>query len=154
MKLFFMRHAIAEAGGSKADKNRKLTAEGREQAQKRVKKYIKVIGQTATILSSPYPRALETAKTLATELKLNESPITDLAFAADKQAAAALTRLKELAGKVETLVLVGHEPMLTQMASLLITGNESAAIRLKKAGLIGFEIDKLAPKGGQLIFLR
>jgi phosphohistidine phosphatase len=47
------------------------------------------------------------------------------------------------------LLLVGHEPLLSDTAAFLVTGKKNAAgkIALKKGGLCQIEIESLSPRG-------
>ena len=47
------------------------------------------------------------------------------------------------------MMLVGHEPGLSRLASLVLTGSaERLAIDLKKGGCIAIELEKLVPPTG------
>ncbi len=51
--------------------------------------------------------------------------------------------LKDVPGKLEKLLLVGHEPDLSELISFLLIGEKSLKIELKKAGFCKPSIDQL-----------
>src|SRR4051812_35137123 len=72
MELYLMRHGIAEDGqpGS-ADSARSLTPEGRTRAAKVLRLARRTGLQPDLILSSPYVRAMQTAKIASEELSVD-----------------------------------------------------------------------------------
>ena len=83
------------------------------------------------ILSSPYVRAKRTAEIVAETLG-QEVTFTD-ALLPDANMAALIGEIND--EKPQRVLLVGHEPDLSGLVSVLICGNGNAAIELKKGGL-------------------
>lgn len=147
MQICLLRHAKAEAGFSpnpKEDAKRVLTPEG-------IRKMGKVAAGMAAlelkfdlILSSPYPRAKQTAEIVAE--KLGITPLLELderlvAVANPEDFLAELCSRRLLA---QSLLIVGHEPFLGELASLLLTGQKNTLhFEFKKAGLLCLTVDKL-----------
>lgn len=119
MDLILWRHAEAEDGGPHLpDAKRRLTARGDKQAHD-VAKWLKArLPKKTRILVSPATRTQQTAHALALPFEV-ERKIGSDADVADLIAAA---HWPEHSGAV---LLVGHQPGLGQLASLLLAGQES-----------------------------
>lgn len=137
MDLYIVRHAIAVPRGTPGyedDSQRPLTDKGRGKMKKIVKGLRQLGIELDTILSSPYVRARDTAKILADEFNQQDQiRLTDnLIPPGDFK-----DLIDEIHEKydVESLALVGHEPMLGQLISWLTTGNRELQINFKKGGI-------------------
>ena len=143
MKLYLVRHAIAEdSAGYEDDSLRPLTEKGREK-MKRIAAALKDLGVAPDmIVSSPYVRASQTAAILAKELKYTE----ELAYS---DSLVPMGEPDDMIGEinekytVDELMLVGHEPSLSALASVLLAGNADIAIDLKKGGVCCLSVDDL-----------
>ena len=143
MNLYIVRHAVAVERGTSGyedDSQRPLTDSGR----KKMKKIVKGLHQSGieldTILSSPYVRARDTAKILAKEFKLE----AQLSYSDHLIPPANFEALIDEIGEkydVESLALVGHEPMLGQFISWLTTGSLEMMIDFKKGGVCYLSAD-------------
>ncbi len=137
MEIFLVRHGIAqeleEAGGR--DPDRRLTEEGLEKTKKVAKAFSKRISNLDLIFHSPYKRAKETA-----EIFLEHFPNAHLkegkGLTPFDKAHMALPLLSEH-GQGKKIMLVGHEPHLSCLASLLMTGSERPILEFRKAGIAG-----------------
>jgi phosphohistidine phosphatase len=133
MQLYVVRHAIAaELVPGEDDADRPLTRKGIQRFRKSMKGLGALDASFASVLHSPWRRAVETAQllaplvvaggpSLATPL-LCTTPSTELLelIAARGRAAAAA----ELATDVgHGVVVVGHEPWLGELIGLLIAGD-------------------------------
>jgi phosphohistidine phosphatase len=137
LNLYLVRHAIAEPGGAGEDSLRELTAEGIERLRAAAAGLRRLEIQVERVLSSPYPRAWRTAEVLGEELGWPAPERLD-ALAGSASAGACLASLRRR--PEESLALVGHEPNLSELASLLLTGDERRVrIDLRKAGVICLE---------------
>lgn len=122
MNLILWRHADAEepraaqGGAVQADLARELTPRGRKQAERCAGWLRPRLPDDAQILCSPALRAVQTAQALA------EQPRIVRALAPGASAVALL----DAAGwpDTRTVVLVSHQPVLGQLASLLLTHQE------------------------------
>ena len=107
------------------------------------------------VVSSPLLRARQTAEIVAGELKLKKRlQFTDtLACGGNPKNLVGLLAGLESAPK--NVLLVGHEPYLSRLISLLVTGGaDAAAIEMKKGGLCKLEADSLhAGSCSRLIWL-
>ncbi len=155
MLLLLIRHA--DAGDADArlwpdDSLRPLTDKGRKRHRK-VARRLERHGLTPTLLlASPWLRAWQTAL-LTAEVAGGPAPVACPALAKApnlRPLAAALGRPAEDA----VVALVGHEPWMGQLASLLLTGDARRLnIRFAKSGVLGLEADTLAAGAGVLDFL-
>ena len=136
MELYLVRHGIAEdSAPSGRDADRRLTEEGIEKTARVAAAFAKRAPHVDLILHSPYKRAKETAKIFHEQYpkaKLKEgkglTPFDKAGFA--------LPQLEELSVEMKVM-LVGHEPHMSCLASLLITGSDRPVMEFKKAGIAG-----------------
>ncbi|WP_214001098.1 histidine phosphatase family protein [Arsukibacterium sp.] len=133
--LYFLRHATAEViRPNQLDIDRCLIEKGRLQAR-RVAHFMQRHNiAPELVLSSPYPRAIQTAAIVGKEADLVQASERDwLALATDSQSA-----LSQLHQQLPTLpqhtLLVGHEPDFSTLLSLLL-GNHQPALKIRKASL-------------------
>jgi phosphohistidine phosphatase len=157
MFLYLLRHEKAqERTPGHPDSERSLTPQGLTNALKKVKQLRKKLKNTSLILSSPYPRAWQTAEVYANALEIADKLKSEISLMAGSNATQIL---KHLAGVLnphsqDEVLLVGHETWLSELASLLICGNTNANVGLKKGGIMKLKIDVFTPHGGQLVWLR
>jgi len=142
MIVYFLRHASAGQRmlNSGKDERRPLDEEGILQARYVGWMLANVDVQVEQIVSSPLKRARQTASLVANELAF-ESPVqTDDALRPEAQITqfhALLARLR----KYESVMLVGHNPSLTDFLSRTIsTGSSAAHIDFKKGAVAKVEI--------------
>ena len=150
LTLYILRHAEAEPEAS-TDAERALTSKGRDQA--------KAVGRfcgeheifPAIILTSPLVRAQQTAKLVWKEL--GEKPKLETAefLSAGMNPEAAFSNLSKFSTP-GTLMLVGHEPDLSEFIAASI-GGSSESIRLRKAGLAKLTLPEAKSGVGTLDFL-
>jgi phosphohistidine phosphatase len=96
------------------------------------------------ILTSPLPRAAQTAQPVARALGLRLETAHALAPGHDPTEALAL-----LAGRGERLLLVGHEPQLSGIAQRATGGR----VHMRKAMLARIELQSTDPADGELAWL-
>jgi phosphohistidine phosphatase len=151
MILYLLRHGIAEEREpDKADRDRKLTTRGRARMRRGAAGLAAMVEPLDAILTSPFPRAAETAVLAAAAMPKAPKPREVDALA---HGTGPLEMLRVLRGLVdgERVMLVGHEPELSSLASLLLTGSvDGARIALKKGGCLALEIRALAPRTATL----
>ncbi len=146
MKVYFLRHGEADwPGWDRPDDERPLTKKGRKEI-KRVASFL-ADHEIAPdlILSSPLPRAYETAQLTADELDKQITTEPSLAPGFDPDKLGALVR--QYAG--QDLMLVGHEPGLSEGIGSLTGGH----VKLAKAGCARVDLDDPTQLRGQLVWL-
>ena len=146
MNLYLLRHGIAVDPSEPvfaSDAERPLTPKGE-------RRLLQIAGAMAAmnlsfdvIVSSPYVRAAETAEIVARSLKCRKQ----LSFSEDLTPGgnpkSLIQRLNDLRPRPENILLVGHEPYLSQLIALLTAGNTSMEIDLKKGSLCRLEVESL-----------
>ena len=150
MELYLLRHGIAVEPGTRGfedDFARPLTPKGRRQLRKNSAAIRKIAGDFDLILSSPLVRAKQTAEIVAKELKLKKRLRFSNALAPGGAASILIRQLEREKPAQKKVLLVGHEPDLSRLISLLTTGGLHMQIDFKKGGLCKLEVEKL--KAGQ-----
>ena len=146
MMLYLMRHGLAvEPGtpGFRTDADRALTPKGRRQMRKIAAALAELELDLDLILSSPFVRARQTAEIVAATLKLKKHLKFSNALAVGGDPAILLRQLERLKPCPENLLLVGHEPGLSRLMSVLLTGDLRLNVDFKKGGLCKLEIKEL-----------
>jgi phosphohistidine phosphatase len=120
MILHLIRHAQAEeATEGLLDSDRSLTAKGHAQVERLLRALEHLDVQYDAIITSPRKRAVQTAQVLrhlSRKLQQNE-------FLTGPPDAAVISHLQTCAvDGLETMALVGHEPFLSELVSLLLLG--------------------------------
>ncbi len=92
------------------------------------------------IFSSPYVRALKTAEIISKKLNLPQKLKIMPELASGTHSQLLLNRIKQCLSKNECILIVGHEPDLSALISVLLTGNSGVNIVLKKGGLCKLEM--------------
>jgi phosphohistidine phosphatase len=144
MNLYLMRHAIAvEADENTEDSQRPLTEKGRKRLGKIARNLAKLDLTFDLILTSPYLRARQTADMVADTLNIKpkyvveSENLTPLGFA-DKLVEEILAH-----EPVEFLLIVGHEPFLSQLIGILVADDAGLCIEMKQAGLCRLSTERL-----------
>lgn len=146
-QLYVMRHGIAEdfdPSSMRSDADRKLTREGKDKLQEQAEGVAKLDLDVGLILMSPLVRARQTAEIIAAALKkkIPMEVANELVPNEDPERILELLAAKNVS--VPTL-LFGHEPHLSTLVSIVLTGKPDAAIEMKKGMLVGLELMRLAP---------
>lgn len=146
MDLYLLRHAIAVehgAPGYEKDSNRVLTPKGTKKMRRAAEGMQAMELSFDIILSSPFARARQTAEIVAEVFDAMKSlEFTDsLAVGGDPEELIGLINTKYSA--VQSFLLVGHEPYMSSLISLLVAGDQSVTVTMKKGGLCKLTIDML-----------
>jgi phosphohistidine phosphatase len=140
MKLYFLRHGEADwPDWDKPDDERPLTKRGKEEMKKVAAFLAQLDVSLDHIVTSPLPRAEQTARAVAKELEmeLKQDPALEPGFG--------ISQLKPILKKYsgENLMIVGHEPDF----SSTICDLTGADIKLSKAGVALVDLDDGAMHG-------
>jgi len=148
MKVFFLRHG--DAGDPEKwkgdDAERPLSAEGRERTTLEARALAAMRFKLDVMLTSPLLRARQTAMIVAETLNLG---VNDDERIVDIDARKLQDILKDHRD-VDAIMLVGHEPSMSETISRVIGGGE---IELKKGGLACFEVSDSDSSRGRLLWL-
>jgi phosphohistidine phosphatase len=146
VNLYILRHGIAverSTPGFKTDAERPLTPKGKRQLRQIATALQNLDLDFNLILSSPLLRARQTAEIIARSRRRKKR----LAFSDELKPGgnpkALIQQLNGLKPVPENVLLVGHEPYLSQLIGRLISGNATAGIGLKKGGLGKLEMAAL-----------
>jgi phosphohistidine phosphatase len=154
MIVYLVRHGIAEdPRPGQTDRDRRLTPRGRARMRRAARGFAALVGTVDAIYTSPYPRASETARLLAAALRKAPKPEPLQDLVPDASPVEALRTLRAVA-PVERLVCVGHEPLFSSLAALLLTGSvDGMRIDLKKGGCIAIALRTPAPRTATLAWV-
>src|ERR1039458_5525890 len=124
MNLYFLRHAIAadKTQWKGSDSDRPLTEEGIKKMKKAVKGLRRLDLEIDWILTSPFRRAFDTAQIVAKEMKLKDKLKVSRSLAVDGDPKALVRHLALGFRTRESIMLVGHEPYLSPLISVLVWG--------------------------------
>ncbi|MBV8487672.1 MAG: phosphohistidine phosphatase SixA [Planctomycetaceae bacterium] len=138
-ELYILRHGIAVPHGTPgvAEDDRPLTAKG-EQRIKQIGRCLAAMGlEPERIITSPLPRARRTAQIVAQELHRTERMEITSALTAGENAQSIADWLS--VRSESRLMIVGHNPALSDLVSLLLTGEVGRlTCDLKKGGIAAF----------------
>ena len=148
MDLYLLRHGLAAdlgTGGLQRDADRPLTDEGEHKIRAIAKAMRSMELSFDLLLSSPCVRARQTAELVARTLHATARlKLADYLVSGESQ-----RRVVESLGQLEplpaSLLLVGHEPSLSELAALLLAGDPTLDLILKKGGLCKLTIKTLKP---------
>ena len=136
--LYLLRHAKAIAGGILgSDADRSLSERGVRDAIKLARKLAKKELLLDLILMSPSVRTMSTGQIISSELHTPHSHlvVNKSLYAAEKMAL--LKVISRISNKVDRLMIVGHNPGLMNLASLLA----GEPLSMKTCSLIKFSFD-------------
>ena len=157
MELYLLRHGLAVEHGTPGfaeDSARPLTPKGRRQLRKIAAAMKQLDLDLDLIMSSPLPRAKQTAEIVAARLKLKKRLKFSNALAPGGDPAILFRQLERTKPAPEKLLLVGHEPDLSRLISRLVTGGVQLQMDFKKGGLCKLDAEKLhAGKCAALLWL-
>ena len=146
MNLYIIRHAIAVDEGLpeyEDDSQRPLTDKGKKK-MRQIARGLRVLGvDFDLILSSPYVRAKETAEILAEVSKTKADVVFSENLIPMGDPDLLIAEMNEKYYNVNSIALVGHEPHLSAMISLLVSENASLDMTLKKGGVCRLSADDL-----------
>ena len=148
MKIFIVRHGIAEESARGGDRARELTEEGRKKMKEASAGFAKLEAEIDHIFSSPLVRAVQTAEIVAKAVGHGHSVETmeELSPAhSPDQVIHALQSFKKAKG----VVLAGHEPNCSELAAHLLGG---AQLEFKKGAICLIESDPVSAGLGILIW--
>jgi phosphohistidine phosphatase len=154
MLLLLIRHAEAEPRDPARwpdDAERPLVGKGRRR-QRRMSRRLRRRGIVPDLLlASPWTRAWETAE-IVSDVVGCPLPVRCEALAGPPD----LGRLADAIGPRDpdaVVALVGHDPWLSELASLLLTGSPAGlTVDFPKSGILGIQADRLEPAAGRLMF--
>lgn len=146
MQLLIVRHAIAEdqerfARTGRSDDERPLTRGGRRRMARGARGLRRTLPSIDLLAASPLVRAAQTAAIVADAYgELARAEVEELRPTARYKD---LLRWLRERSNADVIAVVGHEPHLSGLATLLLTGKSDSVLELKKgaACLLRFDGD-------------
>ncbi len=132
MKLFLVQHA--KAASKEVDPDRPLTEEGRRDIQK-IAAFVRPLSLCVDFLwHSGKTRARQTSEILAEVVTVRNEMVAHDGLAPNDD-------VKTIKEKIDSagqdIMIVGHLPFLSKLASLLLTGSESSStVAFKQGGIV------------------
>jgi len=150
--LYIVRHARAGHADSSAwpnDADRPLTDDGRKRFRDAAEGLRRLVPTVDAVLSSSFARAWQTAELLHEVARWPEPTACDELEVGHTPAEAAAVLADRTDG---SLAVVGHEPHLSELASLLCTGSERELnLELKKGAVALLAFDGAVASGSGLL---
>jgi phosphohistidine phosphatase len=149
--LYIMRHGIATLRGDPAypdDADRPLTEDGRKKTRAIAKglKSLRLVPQV--IWTSPYQRAAQTATLVAELFDLPRFCVRETEHLEPGGSVEGVLAELAQAHPNQAVMVVGHEPDLSGLASFLLTGDsEAVPIDLKKGAVLVLETTGMPSAG-------
>ena len=146
MDLYLLRHGIAVTFDDldyERDAERPLTSKGKRQLRQTAAAMKNLGLRFDLIFSSPYLRARQTAEIVARAVKRQKQLAFTHDLTPDGNPKELLQQLNAMYPKATAILLVGHEPYLSHLVSLLATGGPDLTMDFKKGGLCKLETEKL-----------
>jgi phosphohistidine phosphatase len=148
MNLYLLRHGLAVELSTRRlakDSERALTAKGKRKLGE-IAEAMEALGLSFDlILSSPFLRARQTAEIVAEVFQVKTKLVLSDHLIPGGSAKGLIQGINLLEPVPESVLLVGHEPDLSSLISLLVTGNAESSIALKKGGLCKLSVESLKP---------
>jgi phosphohistidine phosphatase len=153
--VFFLRHG--EAGNRVSipskDVERALTESGKKEIEEIAESFRRMDLEFDEIVSSPLARARETAEIVANAQKKSGKVELWEELRPEGNRLDLFRKLSRLRQDAYIL-LVGHEPYLSNVIGEIISGSLASKIKIKKGGLARVQITSFAPKpSGELWWL-
>jgi phosphohistidine phosphatase len=142
MKLFLLRHAIAEdTSFSGKDQDRALTPTGYERLDQVLRVASHAGVEPELIISSPYVRARQTAEKAALRLRCDEPIVFSDALVPHSSPTEAWSDIRTIASAASAsrVLVVSHDPLISTLLSFLL--DTTACIHsFKKAGMVRIDL--------------
>lgn len=162
MRVYVVRHGKAVDGpqplpefprphGYPTDWDRPISARGAAQAEFLGATIREQERRLAFILSSPYPRALQTARLIARAIGGEVRTRSELEV--DRPVSDAITLIDEYRGS-RAIMLVGHNPQLGNLIGVLSAGLPGEELVLKTGELVGLDLRTSSAIGSARVAVR
>jgi phosphohistidine phosphatase len=148
MELYLFRHGIAEdARPGHTDAKRALTDEGKKKVAEVVNAVRRAGVEPSLIASSPYVRAMETARIAAEGFNYKSDIVRTENLVPHSTPQKVWAELRDYREE-SAVLLAGHEPLLSQLLAYLLA-SPALRVEMKKAAMVRIDIDTFgtAPHG-------
>jgi len=145
MEIYLLRHGATERNApSGGDADRRLTNQGMAEVTDVVTQAHRAGFNPSLILSSPYVRALETARLTARLLDYGQEILTTITLTPESTPEDAWEELW-VYGDQPSILVVTHEPLISAVASRLL-GSARTEIEFKTATLTRIDVETMTAK--------
>jgi phosphohistidine phosphatase len=147
-ELYVLRHGIAVPPGTPGipEDERPLTPKGQKRMREIARGLCRLELELDGIVTSPLPRALQTAEIVARALDCEDRLETADILKAGRDAMSIRGWLRERGDK--RLMIVGHNPSLSDLVTLLVLGTARLQLpvcELKKGGIAALRVSTVSP---------
>jgi|WetSurMetagenome_2_1015567.scaffolds.fasta_scaffold248606_1 phosphohistidine phosphatase len=146
MELFILRHGVAVPRGSSEypnDGDRPLTPKGTKGMRKIAKGMRAMELSFDHIFSSPFVRTRQTAEIAVRALQPDRSIEYTPNLEPDGDREVFIGDSLTKCGEDDRVLVVGHEPCLSELISFLVCGDDSLDMNLRKGGLCKLSVPSL-----------
>jgi phosphohistidine phosphatase len=152
MRLLMIRHAIAVPRGTPdiPDDERPLTKRGRRRFRAAAAGLARLVKRPDFVLSSPLPRARETADIAAREFGKRVEVTEEAALAGGT--VEEISRMLDRHPGDSTIAIVGHEPDLSELLARILGTEHAGRVTFKKGGAALVDLPGSALDGGALVW--
>jgi len=144
MRIYLLRHGIAEEGFGKRDADRALTDEGKKKLRELLRVAARAGVEPALVISSPYRRAVETAR-LAIEVLGYQGALIESSSLTPESLPQSAWNDVRVHESEDSVMLIGHEPLFSGLAAFLL-GHPNLLIDFKKGALLCVELLSVCPQ--------
>ncbi len=157
MLVYLVRHGPSENRDPvrwPVDDDRPLSRIGVKETQGAARGLSRLSLEVSRVTTSPAERARATAAIVRDALKVR-APLEEWPeLAPESPTEPILGRLAREGGRAEGIVLVGHEPTLSELIGLALTGEALSLVHFARAGAAALAFDAaVAPGAGRLEWL-
>jgi phosphohistidine phosphatase len=157
MRVYLFRHGPAENRDPLRwpnDEDRPLSADGVKATREAAKGFARLATDVKLVVTSPAKRAYRTAELVHEGLGMSRKLVEWSELAPDAGTQGVLARVARPSMAREVPVLVGHEPTLSELIGLALTGESVSVAHVSKAGAAAIDFEaKVAPGAGELGWL-
>ncbi len=156
MRIYLLRHGEALSRGDPsitADAHRPLIEEGIKKTRQSAEGLLNLGFECDAVFTSPWLRAKQTAE-IACDVLGNGSQLHVMDELAGDRTVEEVMNALVRKSQLEHVMLVGHNPLLSDLASYLLSLSTNLQIDLKKSGVCALDVDRIPPKSpGTLLWL-
>jgi phosphohistidine phosphatase len=144
MELYLFRHGIAEdSKPGRSDTERALTDEGRKKVAEVVKAACKAGVEPSLIITSPYKRAVETARIAAEGFNYKGEVVPTDTLVPHGSPEKVWQELRDYREEIAILV-AGHEPLMSHLLAYFLA-SPALRVDMKKAAMVRVDVSTLGP---------
>ncbi len=144
MELYIFRHGIAaDAVAGQSDADRELTDAGRKKTAEVVRTARRAGVDPSLIVSSPYLRAMQTARIAADEFGYRGEVMRTETLIPHRTPEDVWSELRDYRNE-RAVLLAGHEPLLSRLVAWLLAA-PALRVDMKKAAMVRIDLESFGP---------